>query len=88
MGIIAFLILGLICGAIAKLALPGDDPGGIIVTIAIGVLGALVGGFAAALFGADPMDKFWDISSWLTAIVGSVVLLLAWRFVARGRRRA
>src|SRR3712207_8376574 len=52
----------------SKAVLPGDDPGGIIVTAIIGVVGALIGGFlAAALFGADPLDEFWDISSWLTA---------------------
>jgi uncharacterized membrane protein YeaQ/YmgE (transglycosylase-associated protein family) len=86
MGIIAFIILGLIAGAIAKAILPGDDPGGIIVTTIIGVVGALLGGFvAAALFGADPLDEFFDISSWLTAIVGSIVLLLIYRAVV-GRR--
>jgi uncharacterized membrane protein YeaQ/YmgE (transglycosylase-associated protein family) len=86
MGIIAFIILGLIAGAIAKAILPGDDPGGIIVTTIIGIVGALLGGFvAAALFGADPLDEFFDISSWLTAIVGSIVLLLIYRAVV-GRR--
>jgi uncharacterized membrane protein YeaQ/YmgE (transglycosylase-associated protein family) len=83
MGIIAFLILGLICAAIAKFVLPGDDPGGLIVTLIIGVVGALLGGFlAGVLFNADPMDEFWDLSSWLTAIVGSVLVLLVWRTVA------
>ena len=87
MGIIAFLILGLIAGAIAKALLPGDDPGGIIVTMVIGVVGALLGGFlAGALFDADPMDEFFDISTWLTAIIGAIVLLVLYRLVA-GRRR-
>jgi uncharacterized membrane protein YeaQ/YmgE (transglycosylase-associated protein family) len=86
-GIIAFLILGLLAGWIAKALLPGDDPGGIIVTMLIGVVGALLGGFlAGALFNADPMDKFFDISTWLTAIVGAIILLLIYRAVA-GRRR-
>ncbi len=86
MGIIAFIILGLIAGAIAKAILPGDDPGGFIVTAIIGIIGALLGGFlAAALFDADPLDEFWDISSWLTAIIGSIVLLLIYRAVM-GRR--
>jgi uncharacterized membrane protein YeaQ/YmgE (transglycosylase-associated protein family) len=86
MGIIAFIILGLIAGAIAKAILPGDDPGGFIVTTIIGIVGALLGGFiAAALFGADPLDEFFDISSWLTAIIGSIVLLLIYRAVV-GRR--
>jgi uncharacterized membrane protein YeaQ/YmgE (transglycosylase-associated protein family) len=88
MGIIGFIILGLIAGAIAKAILPGDDPGGIIVTMIIGVVGALLGGFiAGALFDADPMDEFFDISTWLTAIIGSIGLLLIYRAVA-GRRRA
>ncbi len=86
MGIIAFIILGLIAGAIAKAVLPGEDPGGMIVTTIIGVVGAILGGFlAAALFNADPMDEFFDISSWLTAIVGALVLLVIYRMVA-GRR--
>jgi uncharacterized membrane protein YeaQ/YmgE (transglycosylase-associated protein family) len=86
MGIIAFIILGLLAGLIAKAVLPGDDPGGIIVTTLIGIAGALIGGFlAAALFGAHPLDEFFDISTWLTAIIGAIVLLLIYRMVV-GRR--
>ena len=82
MGIIAFIILGLLAGAIAKAIMPGDDPGGWIITAVIGVVGAILGGFlAGALFGADPMDEFFDISSWLTAIVGSIILLALYRVV-------
>jgi uncharacterized membrane protein YeaQ/YmgE (transglycosylase-associated protein family) len=90
MGIIAFIILGALAGALAKALLPGDDPGGFIVTTIIGIVGAIIGGFlAGALFNADPMDEFFDISTWLTAIVGSIVLLLIYRMVAgRGRARA
>jgi uncharacterized membrane protein YeaQ/YmgE (transglycosylase-associated protein family) len=90
-GIIAFIILGLLAGAIAKALLPGDDPGGFIVTAIIGVAGALLGGFlAAALFDAHPLDEFFDISTWITAIVGSIVLLLIYRAVVgnRGARRS
>jgi uncharacterized membrane protein YeaQ/YmgE (transglycosylase-associated protein family) len=88
MGIIAFIILGLLAGAIAKTLLPGDDPGGFIVTALIGVAGALIGGFlAGAIFDADPMDEFFDVSTWLTAIVGSIVLLLIYRLIT-GRRSA
>jgi uncharacterized membrane protein YeaQ/YmgE (transglycosylase-associated protein family) len=86
MGIIAFIILGLIAGAIAKALLPGDDPGGFIVTAIIGVIGALLGGFIAGLlFDADPLDEFFDISTWITAIVGAIALLLVYRMVV-GRR--
>jgi uncharacterized membrane protein YeaQ/YmgE (transglycosylase-associated protein family) len=87
MGIIAFVVLGLLAGLIAKAVLPGDDPGGLIVTAIIGIVGAILGGFlAAALFDAHPLDDFFDISTWLTAIVGSIVLLLIYRLVTgRGR---
>jgi len=87
-GILAFLILGLLAGAIAKAILPGDDPGGIIVTMLIGVVGAMLGGFlGGALFGVDPVDNFWSVSTWLAAIIGSILLLLIYRLVT-GRRTA
>jgi uncharacterized membrane protein YeaQ/YmgE (transglycosylase-associated protein family) len=89
MGIIAWILLGLIAGAIAKAILPGNDPGGIIVTTIIGILGAIIGGFlATALFGAHPLDHFFDLSTWLTAIIGAIVLLLIWRMVTGRRGRA
>jgi uncharacterized membrane protein YeaQ/YmgE (transglycosylase-associated protein family) len=88
MGIIAFIILGLLAGALAKAVLPGDDPGGFIVTALIGIAGAIIGGFLAALiFGAHPLDEFFDISTWLTAIIGSIVLLLIYRAVVGSRSR-
>ena len=88
MGIIAFIVLGAIAGFIAKALMPGDDPGGVIITTIIGIVGAILGGFlASALFDADPLDEFFDISTWLTAIVGAIVLLAIYRAVAgRGRR--
>jgi uncharacterized membrane protein YeaQ/YmgE (transglycosylase-associated protein family) len=82
MGIIAFIILGGLAGLIAKAIMPGNDPGGFIVTTIIGIAGALLGGFlAAALFDADPLDEFFDISTWLTAITGSIILLVLYRVV-------
>ena len=89
MGIIGWIVLGLLAGAIAKAILPGDDPGGIIVTMIIGVVGALLGGFLAqVIFGNNTVDEFFDISTWLTAIVGSIILLLLYRLVAGRSRRA
>jgi len=87
-GILGWIILGLLAGAIAKALLPGDDPGGIIVTMIIGIVGALLGGFLAqAIFSVDSIGSFFNLSTWLTAIVGSIILLLLYRLVA-GRRRA
>jgi uncharacterized membrane protein YeaQ/YmgE (transglycosylase-associated protein family) len=84
MGIIAWIIVGLIAGALAKLVLPGDDPGGIIVTILIGIVGAFVGGFVFSLFGGAGVSGF-NIWSILVATVGAIILLLIYRLVA-GRR--
>jgi uncharacterized membrane protein YeaQ/YmgE (transglycosylase-associated protein family) len=90
MGIIAWIILGLLAGFIAKALLPGDDPGGVIITTLIGVAGAFIGGFIAKALGfGDPIDEFFDFSTWLGAIIGSIVLLLIYRALvgATGRRR-
>ena len=82
MGFIGWIVLGLLAGIIAKALLPGSDPGGLIITTIIGIVGALLGGFlAAALFGAHPLDEFFDISTWITAIVGSIILLAIYRAV-------
>ncbi len=86
MGIIAFLILGVLAGALAKQLMPGTQPGGFFGTMLLGVIGALVGGFlAAAVFGAHPLDEFFDISTWVTAIAGSVVVLWVYGLVSGGR---
>jgi uncharacterized membrane protein YeaQ/YmgE (transglycosylase-associated protein family) len=90
MGIIAWIILGLLAGFVAKAILPGDDPGGVIITTLIGVAGAFIGGFIAKALGfGDPIDEFFDFSTWLGAIIGSIVLLLIYRALvgATGRRR-
>ena len=81
MGIIAWIVVGLIAGALAKLILPGDDPGGIIVTILIWIAGAFVGGFAFSLFGGAGVSGF-NIWSILVATVGAIILLLIYRLVA------
>lgn len=87
MGFIGWIIVGLIVGALAKLVMPGKDPGGIIVTCLIGVVGGLLGGWvSSALFGVDT-GSFWDFRTWLIAFVGAVVLLLIYRLVT-GRRRS
>jgi uncharacterized membrane protein YeaQ/YmgE (transglycosylase-associated protein family) len=84
MGIIGWIVLGLLAGAIAKLILPGDDPGGIIVTTLIGIAGALIGGLIASALDIGEIDEFFDIGTWLIAIGGSVLLLLVYRLFTRG----
>jgi uncharacterized membrane protein YeaQ/YmgE (transglycosylase-associated protein family) len=88
MGILGFILLGLIAGAIAKLLLPGDDPGGIIVTTLIGVVGAIVGGLIASALGIGELEEFFDVGTWLIAIGGSMLLLLAYRAIAGPRKTA
>lgn len=85
MSFIAFLILGLIVGAIAKAILPGDQRGGILITMLLGVVGALIGGWiGGAIFGVG-LEDFWSLQTWLVAIVGSLVVLGVYGAVTRRR---
>ncbi len=87
MGILTWIIVGLVAGAVAKLILPGDDPGGIIVTTLIGIAGAIVGGLIAAALGIGSVTGF-NIGSLLIAIGGAILLLLIYRMlVGRGETR-
>ncbi|MEX0168003.1 GlsB/YeaQ/YmgE family stress response membrane protein [Streptomyces sp. LMG1-1-1.1] len=86
MGIIAWIILGLLAGIIAKMVMPGKDPGGFIVTTIIGIVGALLGGWLGkVIFGVDSVDGFFELSTWIAAIVGSLILLALYRLFARHR---
>ncbi len=88
MSIIGFLLLGLIAGAIARALMPGRESGGIIVTLIIGVVGALLGGVIASwVFNDnDPFESFFDLSTWAVAIGGSILLLAIWGFLQGNRR--
>ncbi len=89
MGIIGWIVLGLIAGLIAKVIMPGDDPGGVIVTALIGIVGALLGGFlASALFDVNVNEEFFDLATWVAAIVGALILLALYRVFAGGRTTA
>jgi uncharacterized membrane protein YeaQ/YmgE (transglycosylase-associated protein family) len=85
MGFLGWIVLGLIAGAIAKLIMPGDDPGGIIVTMLIGIVGAVIGGFLGSRFFGIGLENFWSLQTWIVAIVGSLILLGIYRLIA-GRR--
>lgn len=87
MSIIAWIVVGLIAGAIAKFLMPGDDPGGIIVTILLGIAGAIVGGFiAVALNISNGVDDF-DIGTIVLAVLGSMLLLFGYRLVMGQKAR-
>ncbi|MFF5933220.1 GlsB/YeaQ/YmgE family stress response membrane protein [Streptomyces sp. NPDC012508] len=89
MGIIAWILIGLIAGFIAKALMPGKDPGGIIITTLIGIAGGLLGGWLGkVIFGVDSIDGFFELSTWIAAIIGSVILLVLYRLVAGNRRHS
>ena len=82
MGILAWIVIGLIVGALAKIVMPGRDPGGIVVTILLGIGGALVGGAIGRALGFyDPGQP----AGWIMSILGAILLLAAYR-AGRGRR--
>ncbi|MFT0762287.1 GlsB/YeaQ/YmgE family stress response membrane protein [Scrofimicrobium sp. R131] len=87
MGFIAFLVLGLIAGAIAKLILPGEQGGGWIATLILGVIGALVGGWLGSLLFNAPLENFFSIQTWLVAIGGSIVVLLIYGLIVGRKER-
>ena len=83
--IIGWIIIGLIAGALGKLIMPGDDPGGIIVTILLGIGGAVVGGFLASLIGLGGGGILWTI---VVATLGAIILLAIYRAIVGSRRTA
>lgn len=89
MGIISWIILGLLAGAIAKFLLPGRDPGGLVGTTIIGIVGAFLGGWISSTFLDREVNKsFFDGPMWLSAIGGSLVLLIIYRiFFGNSRNR-
>jgi uncharacterized membrane protein YeaQ/YmgE (transglycosylase-associated protein family) len=80
MGILLWIVFGLIAGVLAKVVMPGRDPGGIIVTILLGIAGAIVGGYLGTLMGYGTVAAF-DIRSLAIAIGGALLLLIGYRFV-------
>lgn len=89
MGMIGWIVLGLLAGVVAKAIFPGDPGLGVIMTTLLGVGGALLGGLVASLLGlGDPIDEFFDFSTWAAAILGAIVILwLASALEGRGGRR-
>ena len=85
MGILSWIVFGLIAGAIARLAVPGAQRIGCLATIAVGIVGALIGGVIGEVVLGHEVRFKWDLGPFLLAVAGSVVLLLALEAL-RGRR--
>jgi uncharacterized membrane protein YeaQ/YmgE (transglycosylase-associated protein family) len=84
MGIIALVLLGLFAGLIAKALLPGRDPGGFILTVLLGIGGSFLGGYIAKMiWKVDIEEHFFDTRTWLAAIGGAIVILVAYRLIRR-----
>ena len=87
MGIIGWIVLGLLAGIVAKKIVPGGESLGVIMTTILGIGGAMLGGFVAWALGlGDPIDEFFDLSTWAAAIIGAAVILCVASMLA-GRRR-
>lgn len=84
MGIIAWIVFGLIAGVIAKLLMPGRDGGGFILTCILGIVGAVVGGWLATMFGIGGSISGFNLHSFLVAVVGVIVVLVIFRLLRRG----
>ncbi len=87
MGFLAFLLLGLIAGSIAKLILPGRQNGGWFATLILGVVGAMLGGWLGSVLFNAPLEEFFSIQTWLVAIGGSLIVLLIYGAFTSGSRR-
>jgi uncharacterized membrane protein YeaQ/YmgE (transglycosylase-associated protein family) len=83
MGILAWILVGLIAGVLAKIAMPGPDPGGVILTIVIGIVGAVIGGFVVNNLLGGPEVTGFNLTSVLVATFGSIILLAVYRLITR-----
>ena len=83
MGFFAFLILGLIAGAIAKAILPGKQGGGIFITLLLGVVGAFLGGWIGTLIFGTGLQEFFSLQTWLLAIGGAIIVLLVYGLITK-----
>lgn len=83
MGFIGWIILGLIAGAIAKAIKPGEQGGGWLATLVLGVVGAILGGWIGSAIFDVGINSFWSLSTWLLAIGGSLIVLIVWGLLTR-----
>ena len=87
MGILGWIVLGLVAGAIAKAILPGRQGGGWVITLVLGVVGAILGGWIGSLIFGGGLGDFFDLRTWLLAILGAIIVLLIYGAIAGRRSR-
>ncbi|HEY6321439.1 MAG TPA: GlsB/YeaQ/YmgE family stress response membrane protein [Thermoanaerobaculia bacterium] len=85
MSLLAWIVLGLIAGLVAKALVPGRDPGGCVITVLVGIAGALVGGWLSTLLGFGGLAGGMDLRNLVIAVLGAIVLIVLWRLLF-GRR--
>jgi uncharacterized membrane protein YeaQ/YmgE (transglycosylase-associated protein family) len=84
--IVGWIVLGLLAGLIAKAIMPGAERMGLVLTTVLGIAGALLGGFLATALGlGDPVDHFFDLSTWVAAVAGSLIILFLWNALRERR---
>ena len=87
MGFLGWIVLGLIVGALAKLVMPGRDGGGIILTMLLGIVGAIVGGIIGKYVFHTDLGGFFNLRTWVLGLIGSIIVLGIYRLI-RGNRGA
>jgi len=87
MGFFAFLLLGLVAGIIARAIVPGKINDGLFAAMVCGVAGSMVGGWLSTAMFHVPLGRFWDLRTWVIAIIGSVIVLVVWGAIS-GRKRS
>jgi len=86
-GVISWIVLGLIAGVIAKILMPGKDPGGCVITSLLGIAGAFVGGWIGRTLFHVQLGRFFDLRTWGLAILGSLIILAVYHLLRGGRER-
>ncbi|HEY4557237.1 MAG TPA: GlsB/YeaQ/YmgE family stress response membrane protein [Enteractinococcus sp.] len=87
MGFLGWIVLGLIAGAIAKAIMPGEQGGGWLATLLLGVVGAVLGGWIGSLVFGVGVEEFWSLATWLLAIGGALIVLVIWGAITRNRAK-
>ena len=86
MSVIGWIVLGLIVGITAKLILPGRQAGGWILTLILGIVGALLGGWIGGKVAGVQMDEFWSLTTWFWAVIGAIIVMVVFGLLTRGSR--